>query len=457
MLRDGYAIDRFFISIQELASEMDPELAVVDELLDDDELYQTVRQDMEKRHKQTLVTGRPSTPVEVVLRTLTVKALYHLSYEETEQQVKDSLVLRRFCRLYFEEVPDDTTLIRWANVIGLETMEALNRRVVGLATKRRVTRGRKLRTDGTVVESNIHYPTDNRLLADGVRVLSRTLKRAQALLGEGVELAKELFRDRTRSARRAARQITDAARKGKEATRDTFERLVHTTQATVDQAEQVLAVLHAHASERAQRLCHTLETFIPRVKQVINQTVRRVFQEEQVPAPEKLVSLFEPHTNIIRRSKANRDTEFGHKVWLDEVDGGIITRYAVLDGNPPDHDQWQPSLDHHVELFGHPPWQASADRGVSSPDNEAYATCLGVQHVILPHVGTLSPERRRYEQQSWFRRGRRWHSGIEGRISVVKRKYRLDRCLNRGKNGFVRGVGWGVFANNLSVMGHALA
>jgi IS5 family transposase len=153
---------------------------------------------------------------------------------------------------------------------------------------------------------------------------------------------------------------------------------VQVTRATIRQAEQVLAEMETQAVEHGQRLIVTLRTFMPRAQQVLDQTIRRVFSGERVPADEKLVSLFEPHTDIIRRGKPNKETEFGHKVWLGEVEGGFITQYQVLDGNPADETQWQPMLERHVQQFGQPPWQASADRGVYSSDNEADATKLGV-------------------------------------------------------------------------------
>src|ERR671920_7292 len=141
--------------------------------------------DLLKRYPHSARLGRHSTPVEVVLRLLVVKRLYGWSYEQTEHFVSDSLVLRQFCRVYLQPVPDDTTLIRWANLIGPETVAALNDRVVALAQAMRVTHGRKLRIDGTVVETNIRYPTDSKTLVDGVRVLSRLLRRAKNVLGEG--------------------------------------------------------------------------------------------------------------------------------------------------------------------------------------------------------------------------------------------------------------------------------
>jgi IS5 family transposase len=456
MLQDRYDEDKFFMDVQSLTSEMDRELAQIDTILDDDAIFQMIKHDFAQRYPQTMRTGRPSTPVEVTLRMLVVKRLYNWSYEKTVWHVRDSLVLRRFCRVYFEAVPDDKTVLRWANLIAPETLEALNGRVTAIASELKVTRGRKLRTDGTVVETNIHHPTDSSLLADGVRVLSRTLKRAQQLLQDTTGLSKAVFRDRTRSAKRAARQIARRGRQSGVTVKKTYRRLVDTTKASVRQAQQVLEALKQTSGAAAEGLCETLETFLPRVEQVLVQTVRRVCQEEQVPAAEKVVSLFEPHTDIIKRGKVNRDVEFGHKVWLGEVDGGIISGYRILDGNPADSDQWQPSLDHHVKQFARPPDQASADRGVYAAPNETYAAELGVKRVVLPKPGARSEARRDHERQRWFKRGRRWHAGVEGRISVVKRKHGLDRCLDHGEAGFARWVGWGVIAANLTVMGRSL-
>jgi len=457
MLQDRHEIDKFFMDIQTLASAMDPELTQIDAILEDDMIFQLVKHDLARRYPQTLQTGRPSTPVEVILRMLVVRRLYRWSYEATERHVSDSLVLRRFCRAYFESVPDDTTLIRWAEQIRPETLEMLNRRVTAIATELKVTQGRKLRTDGTVVEANIHRPSDSTLLADSVRVLSRTIKRARGLLQGVAQLPKAVFRDRTRSAKRAAQQISQKARHGLSETKQTYRYLVTIVKSTVRQARQVCVALEAAPSSLAQTLQETLQTFLPRAEQVLAQTVRRVFWDESVPAAQKIVSIFEPHTDIVKRGKVNREVEFGHKVWLDEVEGGIISHYRILDDGAADCQQWQPSLDHHVQQFGHPPRQASADRGVYSAANEAYAAKLGVQRIVLPKAGAKSTERRQHEHQPWFRRIRRWHAGVEGRISVLKRKHGLDRCLDRREEGFARWVGLGIIVANLAVMGRALA
>jgi IS5 family transposase len=420
-----------------------------------------IRHDLAQRFPKTEQTGRNSTPVEVILRMLAVKRLYRLSYEQTEYQVRDSLVLRQFCRVYLNEVPDDTTLLRWAGLIQPETLERFNQRLTELATQLKVTTGRKLRTDGTVVETHIHPPSDSSLLADGVRVLGRTLSRARQVLGESSHLGPEVFRNRVRSARRLARRVGEAMRRTGDAAKAeghrAYRRLVKATRQTLQQAKEVLKVLKAQTGPRADRLTQTLETFLPRVEQVVEQTRRRVFDQEKVPAGEKLVSLFEAHSAILRRNKAGKPTEYGHKVWLDEVDGGVVTRWEVLSGNPPDDRQWKASLVHHRERFGHAPYQASGDRGVHSPENERLAQEQGVQRVILPQPGFKSEVRTQHEKQAWFRRGRHWHSGVEGRISVLKRRFGLGGCPDHGLTGFEKWVGWGVIAQNLRVIGRKVA
>src|SRR5215207_452391 len=213
MLRDRYDPMNPFDLVPALSMELDPVLTQLDRLLDDDTLFQAVKTDLAKRHPRTLLDGRPSTPVEVILRLLVVKHLYHWSYEHTEQWVGDSLVLRQFCRVYAEAVPDDTTLIRWANCIQGATLHHLLDHVVDLARQLKLTRGRKLRIDGTVVESNIHHPTDSSLLYDGVRVLSRTLGKAKQLLHNATELGRDACRSRTRSAKRSMMRIMEAARR----------------------------------------------------------------------------------------------------------------------------------------------------------------------------------------------------------------------------------------------------
>src|SRR5215210_1238562 len=295
MIVDRYDPVNLFELVPKLKLEMEPELARLDVLLDDDELFSLVRADLIQRHPNSGRLGRHSTPVEVILRMLLVKRLYGWSYEQTERFVSDSIVLRQFCRLYLEPAPEDTTLIRWANAIGAQTVAALNDRAVELARSLKVSRGRKLRTDATVVETNIHYPTDDALIADGVRVISRLVSRAKDLIDEGVsnEHKGEPFRDRSRSAKRLAHTLGRMAlRRTQEAQgsyRASYERLVEVGRASIRQAGQVRSLLED--APRARRLSKRLGHFAQLLERVVWQTRRRVLKGEQLSASEKLVSI----------------------------------------------------------------------------------------------------------------------------------------------------------------------
>src|SRR6266576_1146841 len=207
MLVDRYEAEDVFARVPQMAQRIDPALKELDQLLDDDALYRQVRADFGKRHRWTLVHGRHSTPVEVLLRMLIVKHLHQWSYQETEEQVDQNLILRWFCRLYWASVPDDTTLIRWATTLQPETLHALNDRVVQLARQAKVTKGRKLRLDASCVQTEIHHPTDSGLLVDSVRVLSRLVKRAKPLVAEQVRSVEQTCRSRLRSAKGVAQQL----------------------------------------------------------------------------------------------------------------------------------------------------------------------------------------------------------------------------------------------------------
>lgn len=454
MLVEHYPTDKRFEEIAKHFPKMDAGLEKIDRYLEDETLYRLIKNDLSKRWPKTEETGRNSTPVEVVLRMLVVKRLYGYSYEDTVERVRDSLNLRRFCRVYLNDVPVDTTLLRWANLIQPKTLEKFNERIVRLAVERKVTSGRKLRTDGTVVESNIRPPSDNRLLADGVRVLARTVVRARALLKQKVQ---EPFEDFTQAAKQRARQIGETLRKKTEAAktagRQQYQELLEMTRKTIESARCIQKQLRRQREQKAKRLNQILETFLPRTEQVIDQTTRRILQAEQVPASEKIVSLFEAHTDIICRGKESRPVEYGHKIWLNEVEGGLVSHYRILDGNPSDEQQWKPSLKAHLKTFHQPPHQASGDRGLYSEPNEQLAQDLGVKRVILPQPGYRSKARLKHERKAWFVKGRHWHAGVEGRISVLKRAHDLGRCLAHGPTGFPCWVGWGVIAGNLAVLG----
>lgn len=464
MLIDRYAPEDVFARVPEMAAQVDPVLHHLDHLLEDDTLYAQTRADLGKRYPQTLQHGRHSTPAEAILRLILVKHLYNWSYRETVTRVADSLVLRWFCRVYFRRVPVAATLLRWAHTIQPTTLDAMNDQVVHLAQQAKVTQGRKLRIDGTVVQAAIHHPTDAHLLTDGVRVLSRLIRRSKPLVYEQLSDVRDAFRTRTRTMRRGIQQmqrLTRQARTDQRTQRQVIYRtLLAVADQTMRQAQRVQTVLRQFTEETprlAQRLTRQLARFVPLVARVIDQTQRRVLVEEKVPAREKLVSLFEPHARIIPRNKGGAPVEFGRLVVFDETEGGIVTRFAVLADKTAEQGQLAPSLDHHQGVFTHPPRLVVGDRGLHAAENERIAQDAGVAHVVIPRSGTLTAAQRAREHDPSWRRRYRWRSGIEGRLSSLRRDYGLRRCPDHGENGLIRRVGWGVIASNLRHVGRKLA
>ncbi len=452
MLVDCYAREDVFAQVPELAEEIDPVLKKLDHLLDDDELYQQVRADFGKRYRWTLVHGRHSTPVEVLLRMLILKHLYQWSYKETEGRVKDSLVLRWFCRVAFYAVPDGSTLWRWEQTLRPETVHALVDQAARLAKQARVTKGRKLRLDATCVQTTIHHPTDSGLLVDSVRVLSRLVQRAKPLVKQHVANVQAACRSRLRSARRAAQALHRLLRRKSEEKieqqRALYEKLIQTTQQMVRQAERVVQALGAQTEAQAQRLRTKAEQVLPLVKGVIAQTRSRVLEGKKVASADKVLSLFEPHTRAIPRHKGGAQVEFGRQVMLDEVEGGIVTRYQILE-HPTEHGQAVEAVAHHQQLFEHPPNLVAGDRGVHSADTESRLQAAGVKLVAIPAVGKLSEERKAVEHTRRWKRGYRWRAGIEGRIASLRRDYGWRRSGYHGEDGMERWLGLGVLASNL--------
>jgi IS5 family transposase len=467
MLIDRYPHEDVFARVPELAEQTDPILVQIDRLLEDDELYQQVHADLAQRYPQTAVHGRHSTPAEVILRLLVVKHLYDWSYQETEERVKDSLVLRWFTRGSFWRVPDDTTLLRWAQTIRPVTIQALNDRVSQLAAQVRVTRARKLRVDSTVVQTAIHHPTDSSLLVDGVRVLSRLVRRAKPLVGEQLGGVREVFRSRVRAIRHGLRQLHRLLRHKGEAMAEQqqaiYQKLLTTASQMVRQAERVQQALsrvgqaQTPPAKEAYQLQEQLARFLPLVGRVITQARTRVLEGGKVAAANKVVSLFEPHSRVIPRHKGGAEVEFGRQLVLGEVEGGLIVHYRLLADGESDRQAALPAVRHHRAVFGHPPRLLTGDRGTHEAKLEAQARTLGVEQVVVPRSGPMTAAQRARERERGWRRRYRWRAGVEGRISSLRRDYGLRRCLDHGEGGMERRVGWGILASNLWHIGRARA
>jgi IS5 family transposase len=397
----------------------DPVLRRIDEVLEDEEMIDRVMEAMARRWPRSRVRGRPGTPAAVVLRMLVLKHLYDWSFDECEREVRGSLVYRAFCRIDCQRVPDAKTIIRLAHLLGAEVLKGLMERLVMVARQRRVIRGLRMRADTTVVETNVHYPTDSRLLADGVRVLTRTMKRLSQALGKQAGQV----RDRSRSVARRVFEIAQLSRHlvGEQTQRRlcvTYRKLMGVTRAVVRQVEALTTQHVTSAAAPVKRLCERLHDTVGRVRRVLAQTRARVLRGD-THFPDKLLSLFEPHTEAIRQGKAAQPTEFGKLVKLQEAEAQFITDYQVCTTRVPDLELWIPALERHRQLFGRVPRLATADVGFASTTNERAAAAMGVHHVALPRRGRLSTARRTHQRQRWFRRALCWRTGCEGRVSAL--------------------------------------
>jgi IS5 family transposase len=425
----------------------------IDTLLEDEAVIEVVAQALEARWPQSRRRGRPGTPAEVVIRMLILKHLFDWSYDDLEQEVRANLVYRAFTRIDANEVPDAKTILKIAGALGPDIIQQLHRQVVDVAKRAGVTHGRRFRIDTTVVETNVHYPTDSSLLQDGVRVLTRTMQRASAALGD----APNRLRNRLRSVARRVLVIGRQARSPE--TRDalvrSYRRLMATTRAVVRDAETMVRRIAQRVRTASPQVATTLrqtrtrlQAMQPLVTRILHQTRARLLGGD-IHVPDKVLSVFEPHTEAIRKGKIAKPTEFGKLVTIQESEHQIITAYEVHEQRPADMTLWAPALDRHIAIFNRPPDLAAGDRGFASAKNEDAAITRGVRRVILPRPGRKTPARRAHERQRWFRRGQRWRVGCEGRISVIKRRHGLRRCRYHGADGTARWVGLGVIANNL--------
>lgn len=431
----------------------------IDQVIDDEALVEVVAEALARRWPQSPRRGRRGTPADVVLRMLVLKHLYRWSYAELEQEVRANLVYRAFCRLSCDVTPDEKTILKIAQALGPAVIAQLHQRVVALAIAAGVTKGRRMRVDTTVVETPIHSPTDSSLLSDGIRVVTRTLKRIETVIGRG----RRAVRNRLRSAQRRTFEIKAFARspKTREGLVRSYRRLLATTRAVLRDADtmtrrvgQRLRTVDGRTRRQLTRLQTQVRTLRPLLRRVLAQTRARVLRGD-THVPDKVMSLFEPHTEGIRKGKIVKPTEFGKLVTIQEAEHQIVTAYAVHRKRPADQTLWTPALDAHEQTCGRVPDLATADRGFASAANEQAATDRGVRRVVLPRPGRKSPTRRAYERQRWFRRGQRWRVGCEGRISVLKRRHGVQRCLYHGHDGMERWVGLGVIAGNLLVLGTA--
>jgi transposase, IS5 family len=434
-------------------STLDPLLAAISGFLDrEEELIERIRRDLQRGLKRPTMGRGGLTPAQV-LRSLILMRVKSWDYRELRERIADGYSLRQFTHLYAQAVPQHYAFNRAFNRLTPESLQYINELIVQMAVDLGLEDGDRLRVDTTVVQTEIHHPTDNTLLADTVRVITRLVGR----LGEIVPRGVASFHNRSRAAKRRSQQIQRLTSRERQ-TRQTrkYRQLIEITEEVVQSARVVLhrsqtaTVSEVLEAARLEALRQEIEHYCQLGDKVIDQARRRVLEGEQVPNEEKVFSIFEPHTDLIKRGKALTPEEFGHKVFLAESQQGLITQYEVLEGNPHDQDHVEASLDHHRATFGHAPHCYAGDRGFQSPDNEKACRRQGVKEVCLPQRGgQKTAKRAAYEKTAKFKQAQRFRAGIEGRISVLFRGRGMKRCRAKGRQRFEVFVGAAVLANNL--------
>ena len=431
-----------------------------DAVLADESIVTVVYEALAKRHPKSRCRGRRGAPADMVLRLLVLKHIRNWSYEVLEREVRANLVYRDFSHVGSAKTPDAKTMGRWGMALGPEVLKQVHECVVRIARDKGITAGRRMRVDTTVVETDIHHPTDSTLLGDGVRVLTRIMRKITHIAGK----AGTKLRDRSRSVKLRLLEIGRVARAkaplNQDKLKQRYSRLLDTTSRVVGQAKRFSTEI-AQGVKRSSNalkqlalegLRQELDEIISRVRQVMKQTRARIFRGN-TRSGDKLLSLFEPSTEVIRKGKAGKPNEFGNMVKLQEAENQIITDYEVYARRPVDSDLLVPAIEVHQTLLGRTPYLVAADAAFYSARNETAAKAKGVKRICIPNRSTKSLERKREQKKRWFRNGQKWRTGS---ISVVKRRHGLRRCRYKGYSGMNRWVGLAIIADNIINIGRAM-
>jgi IS5 family transposase len=395
------------------------------------------------RRGDIMATGRQGLPAEAVLRCALLKQYRQLSYQELAFHLEDSASFRAFARLPWAWSPQKSVLQKTISAIRPASWEQINRALLASARQQRLEDGTVIRLDSTVTASPIHEPSDSSLLWDAVRVMVRLLKQADAVLG-GAGL---VWCDHCRAAKKRARKIQFT--RGRPNRVRLYGELIAITRATLAYLQQASQRLAVAGDPRIALWQAQIRHYQPLIERIINQSARRVLAGEPVPAGEKLVSLFEPHADII--VKGSRAAEYGHKLNLSTGRSGMILDLVIETGNPRDSDRLRPMLERHIAFYGQAPRQAAADGGFASRDNLATAKSLGVRDMAFHKTAGLRIED--MVRSHWvYRKLRNFRAGIEAGISCLKRAYGLARCTWRGLGHFQAYVWSSVVAYNLALL-----
>ena len=435
------------------ARRMSPELEAVDGLLDDDVFMVPFRIEFPSKR------GRPTIPMEAYLRLMYLKFRYKMGYEALVAEVSNSISWRLFCRIGLSaEVPDASTLSKLTKGKAKAAVATLNDALLAKLHEQGKVKGRRVRTDTTVLPANIVYPTDIGLLADGLRVIGRNLAKLRGLgtvagaaveaVGQQMEQARTKVKEQLRGLSQRLKQKDRPAGVRQEAT----QAVLDVAQDTVEQVTAALAEVRLPELGRVeQRLVRAVQDGLAVVRRLVEQTTQVLGGNPHVK--NRVVSIFDREARPIRKGKLKTPTEFGRTVRVDQSEDGYITGYAVHIGSPGDSTQVVPAVEHHRAVFGQVPEQLTADRGMGCPSNDRKLAKLGVRDICLPQPGPLSDARKALEKEPTFAELKKWRAGVEALISLMKRVFGWDRCLFHDTPGAEAWVDWSVLAYNLRLYG----
>lgn len=470
-LKDRQGRLEFQRSTLKVTNEFYGRYEAISKILDDTpRILDLVRRDLEKvleeeERKASALQGRPCRfTTESVLRTLVCFVVEGVSLREIVVRVDDSYSLREFVRIYDGPMMDYSTLCKLKNAIRPETWKKVNQALAKSAVQAELIDGAKLRLDTTLVETNIRWPSDSGLLWDVYRVVARLIRKARRLDG-GIAGNKRLLDKKVKRF-----HVSIGREAGKHNPRD--DRMKRLYKVLIGLAEAILATAvavvrgleeamqagryDARSTRDAKEIIDQLKHYEQLGRRVVDQSRRRVLKGEQVPATEKVYSIFEPHTELIKRGKAGKPIEFGHMVLLDQVEGKFITDYEVFEQRPTEHELVEPAVKAHAKLFGKPPAELAADRAfhhsstVACLEQEIELVAIGKQH----HKTDQDVAR---EKDVLFKLAQAFRAGIEGSISFLKRALRMFRCFDKGWEHFAAAIGRIVFGHNLVVLARVSA
>jgi IS5 family transposase len=353
-----------------------------------------------------------------------------------------------FCRIAIdEEMPDPSTLIYARKRYGDEVVEQFNTALVEILKEKAILKHRKLRTDTTVVESDIHHPTDATLLQDGVKVMTRLVHEIKKVASHAVQG----FESRTAEIQEKILSIAKVLRRR---TRESWEEVDRITQSVIEVAEAVVSKANAVVEKIHEKSKATARQSKQRLAEAITLTGKLLDQAKLVVSgnriiTDRIVSFFDSEARPIKKGKLAKGTEFGYKTRIDETESGFVTGYAVYLGNPSDDELLVPAVEAHMKQFGKAPQAVATDRGFSSKKNETAIIELGVKRASLPRKGKKGVARTEHENEEWFKDLQRYRATGEAKISLLKRKYGLNRSRYRGLAGSKTWIGFGLLTHNL--------